>query len=469
MSAFYISAAHKSSGKTSVCAGLAGALQRRGEAVQTFKKGPDYIDPMWLEAASGRSSYNLDFHTMERDEIKTLFECHAGAATVSMVEGNKGLHDSVDNEGRYSNASMARLLNLPVLLVVSCQGMTRGAAPLLRGLVEFEPDLDIVGVILNNVGGNRHEGKLRAAIETYTDVTVLGAVQRSSVLELDEQHLGLVPVTEAESGAHRLSALAHTIEQQVDVDTLLLRTTGRPHTPSPQRSVSCSESTDVRIGVSKDIAFGFYYAGDLEQLARAGAEIVEVNTVKHAQLPQIDGLFLGGGFPERHMHAISANSSLRQDIRSAISSGLPVYAECGGLMYLCNSLSWRGERHSMVGALDADVLMCERPQGRGYVELEETDEQLWPTVASERTGRDIPAHEFHYSKLMNLKGDYRFAYEVHRGHGVDGRHDGLVYKNVLASYSHLRNTRRNPWTRRFLDFVRACKNSNAVPTVNTRT
>ncbi|MGZ8203699.1 MAG: cobyrinate a,c-diamide synthase, partial [Burkholderiales bacterium] len=214
----------------------------------------------------------------------------------------------------------------------------------------------------------------------------------------------------------------------------------------------------VRVGIARDAAFGFYYPGDLEALHAAGAELVAFDALRDKRLPQVDSLFIGGGFPETQMDALAANAELRAEVRNAIETGLPAYAECGGLMYLARGIEWNGRRAEMVGALPADIVMHARPVGRGYVHLRETGRGPWPQASA----RDVPpirAHEFHYSTVENLDPGVEFAYEVERGHGIDGRHDGIVHKNLLASYAHLRDVAGNPWTRRFVDFVRSLKHA----------
>jgi cobyrinic acid a,c-diamide synthase len=216
----------------------------------------------------------------------------------------------------------------------------------------------------------------------------------------------------------------------------------------------------VRIAVARDAAFGFYYPDDLEALAQAGAELVFFDALRDASLPQADGLFIGGGFPETQMPALAANRGLRAEIRRAAENGLPVYAECGGLMYLCQSIRWGSQQHAMAGVVPADAVMHARPQGRGLVVLEETDASPWTGLEGGR--RTIPAHEFHYASLEGLEPSTRFAYRVVRGRGIDGRHDGIVRGNVLAGFCHLRSTvRGGSWASRFVAFVRACKRVGA--------
>lgn len=454
MAHLFLSAAHKSSGKTTATLGIAAALAARGLNVQTFKKGPDYIDPLWLKAASGRACYNLDFHTQSTQEIRSSFAAHARATDVALIEGNKGLYDGLDLHGSNSNAALARLLDAPVILVIDARGMTRGIAPLILGYQAFEPDIRITGVILNRLGGSRHEAKLRAVIEHYTSVPVVGALHEDPALAIVERHLGLVPANEMGGAGERIARIADTVSRQVDLDRLLAiaRTARVPEAPAVPAAAPAN--TDVRIGVARDPAFGFYYEGDLEALRAAGAEVRYFDTLADQGLPEVDALFIGGGFPETQMMVLDRNAPMRAAIRNFVEQGRPVYAECGGLMYLARSIAWRGEKREMVGALPLDIEMTDRPVGRGYTRLRAGNHTLW----GETPGTEIPAHEFHYSRPVNVAPELRFAFEVARGHGFDGARDGVMYKNVLANYCHLRHTAMNPWVTRFVGFVRRIVN-----------
>ncbi len=466
MNRLLISAAHKSSGKTTVSLGLAAALTQRGLVVQPFKKGPDYIDPMWLGLAAGRDCHNLDFYLMGREEILATVARRAAGADLALIEGNKGLYDGLDLDGSNSNAALATLLDAPVVLVIDARGMTRGIAPLILGYQAFDPEVRIAGVILNQLGGARHEAKLRAVIEHYTDVEVLGAIHHDERLVIVERHLGLVPSNEASAARALIEAIAAAVAAQVDLDRLLTLAASAGPLPSAAAAATDEPRTarrhgvaDVRIAIARDTAFAFYYPGDLEALAEAGAELVFFDALNDTRLPErTDALFLGGGFPETHIERLAANESLKREIRQAIERGMPAYAECGGLMYLTRSIRWGERRGVMVGAVPADTVMEARPQGRGYVRLRETRFHPWPSAAA---GGEIHAHEFHYSRLENLAPGLDYAYEVLRGTGIDGRHDGIVYKNLLASYVHLRDVARQPWAARFVEFVRRCKRQAA--------
>lgn len=454
MNRFLISATHKSSGKTTLSIGLCAALQNQGNIVQPFKKGPDYIDPMWLGQAAGRPCYNLDFYTMGNNEIIDLVANKSAGADICLIEGNKGLFDGLDIDGSNSNAALAALTSTPVILVLDTRGMTRGVAPLILGYQSFDPDIEIKGVIFNNVGGSRHESKLRSILEHYTDVPVIGAVHKDIELDIDERHLGLMPCNEAEQVSRKIDSLRNAVESQVDLTQLLNLTKDTPELTAgtPVTDIAPIVEPDIRVGIIQDEAFGFYYPSDLEAFAEHGVTLVPVDSLNDAQLPEIDGLFIGGGFPEERMEQLSSNHALRASIAAAINQGLPTYAECGGLMYLCRNLVWNDKRTEMVGIIPADAVMYEKPQGRGYVRLQERDNHLWPKMGDEPS--EVTAHEFHYSRLENISDSLEFAYNMNRGMGIDGKHDGIMYRNMLANYTHLRDTERYHWIKRFVAFIR---------------
>lgn len=452
MSSVFISAAHKSSGKTTVTLGLCRALLDRGLVVQAFKKGPDYIDPIWHAQASHRPSYNLDFHMMREHEILALFARHASSADISIIEGNKGLYDGMDVEGSNSNAALAILLGAPVVLVLDSVGVTRGVAPLILGYQAFDPKINIVGVILNKVGGPRHEEKLRAVIERYTDVKVLGAVRMDDDLAIVERHLGLMPGNETDQAESRIQAIAKQIKAQVDLDALIAKASaGRsPAHPNLVQARHTDFRSELKLAIARDKAFGFYYQEDLDTLRDAGVTVTSIDTLTDQTLPDVDGLIIGGGFPEMFIDELAKNQALRADIRRAVESGLPVYAECGGLMYLSRSLQWNDKSGAMVGIVPGDAVMGARPVGRGYASLAETDAAPWTAQSG-----SIPAHEFHYSHLENLQPDLTYAYKVLRGQGIDGESDGYVEHNLLASYCHRRGSGEHGWIAPYLNKVNA--------------
>ncbi|OYY60604.1 MAG: cobyrinic acid a,c-diamide synthase [Hydrogenophilales bacterium 28-61-11] len=452
----FISAAHKSSGKTTLSIGLCAALSKLGYAVQPFKKGPDYIDPLWLGMAADRPCYNLDFHMMTRAEIETLFFQSSCNNRISLIEGNKGLYDGLDLDGSNSNAALAKLLGAPVVLVIDARGMTRGVAPLILGYQAFDPEINIAGVILNNLGGSRHESKLRAVIEHYTDLVVIGAVQHDASMHISERHLGLVPANEQNAALKRIQHVGRRVADQVDLHRFLAIADGAATCACSLPPVSLQSGKRLRIGIAYDQAFGFYYSEDIDSLRAANVDLIHIDTLNEANLPPLDGLIIGGGFPEVFMDQLESNESLRSQVRQAISDGLPTYAECGGLMYLSRSLNWKGQTRQMVGLVPGDTVMHERPVGRGYAILHPTGSDKW------QESENIPAHEFHYSSLENLPADSIYAYRVKRGHGIDGHHDGYQLHNLLAGYVHRRGSGARGWIGPFLQQVRAHKAHEAT-------
>ncbi|VAW55698.1 Protein similar to cobyrinic acid a,c-diamide synthetase clustered with dissimilatory sulfite reductase [hydrothermal vent metagenome] len=486
MSYFLISAAHKSSGKTTLSIGLCAALTESGSVVQPFKKGPDYIDPMWLSKASQRPCHNLDFYTMQQNEILNTVAKYSKGADISIIEGNKGLYDGLDLDGSNSNAALASLLNAPVILVLDARGMTRGIAPLILGYQAFGKNINIAGVILNQLGGTRHEQKLHSVIEHYTDVKVIGSVYKNSALSIDERHLGLMPSNEDDSADIKINQIRDIIKDQVDLNLLrgIASQTPEISPPAESKQQLIEINSPLRIGIIQDAVFGFYYPGDLDAIRATGAQLVTINAITNHTLPVIDALFIGGGFPETRIKELQANKTLRSQIKQALEGGLPCYAECGGLMYLSRQLSWKDQTGEMVGFLPADCIMHKRPQGRGYVKLLETADHPWnvtdgnvtddiaienskttqtdETIASISPEQTIAAHEFHYSALENLELDVKFAYQVKRGSGINGESDGIVINNTLACYAHLRDTAANRWATRFISFVQHCKNNRNI-------
>jgi cobyrinic acid a,c-diamide synthase len=347
------------------------------------------------------------------------------------------------------------------VLVLDARGMTRGIAPLVLGYQAFDRSIRIAGVILNRVRGARHESKLRAALEYYTDVPVLGALHDDRALSIEERHLGLMPATETALAGEHIRRLSEAVAAAVDLEALLAACGTPGAAPQPAADAAPAiNGMPLRLGIAHDRAFGFYYADDLEALERAGARLVFFDALTDARLPDIDALYLGGGFPEVLAAELSANRTMLAAIRAAVQGGLPTYAECGGLMLLARTIVWNNVSYPMAGVIPADVVMCERPVGRGYVHLDETADMPWPR----RAQSTVRAHEFHHSKLVNVDPGLRYAYRVGRGHGIDGERDGIVIHNTLASYAHLRGTGDNEWPARFVDFARAVT-SGARPAV----
>ena len=439
-----IAAPQGRSGKTTITVGVLAALTARGLKVQPFKKGPDFIDPSWLTRVAGRTCRNLDSYLMNKETIRSSFAAHSQGADISIIEGAMGLYDGVDIEGSGSAAEIAKTVQAPVILVLNCTRMTRSAAAMVMGYKMFDPDVNLAGVILNNVARSRHINILTASIEKYCGVPVLGAMPKGTQYTIPDRHLGLVPAGENESLHQATARLAAAAEEHLNLDAILETAGTAPALevsspvpaaiPAIKRAHECTAKSDrPLIGIIMDRAFSFYYPENLEALADAGAELVAVDAINDRQLPDIDALFIGGGFPEIMADKLQENAPLRGQIKNAVERGLPVYAECGGLMYLGRSIAWNNQVYQMVGALPFDVELTKKPQGHGYMEVEVCCANPYFPL-----GTKIVGHEFHHSKVVNLdKEKVSFVYNVKRGWGIDGCQDGLVYKNVLASYNHL--------------------------------
>lgn len=438
-------APHGHSGKTTISLGLIGALRQMGKAVQPFKKGPDYIDPSWLGYAAGRVCRNLDCYWLSDDQIRSSLQRGASGADFAVIEGAMGLFDGVDLAGTGSTAQLARETKSPVILVVDGTRMTRSVAPLILGFMNFEPDIRIAGVIFNQVARPRHEGMLRAAVQEYCGIPVLGAVPKNVYSLFPERHLGLVPAAEHEKVEAAIAGNREIAVQYLDLEGIIrVGQTAGPLGSQPA-GPACSGRAVARIGVVSDRAFTFYYPENIEALAEAGAEIVYIDSMGDDALPEIDGLFIGGGFPEVFGAAISANSTLRRAIRGAADGGLPIYAECGGLMYLARRIIWGGRTFEMCGVLPFDILVEKKPQGHGYTLMRSLEGNPFFPAASL-----VKGHEFHHSRVINAGGDLCYAYEVLRGHGVNGRRDGIIQKNTFATYNHIHALAHPEWAKRFV-------------------
>jgi cobyrinic acid a,c-diamide synthase len=464
-----ISSPQGHSGKTILTVGLCDAFKRRGLLVQPFKKGPDYIDPSWLTVAAGRSCHNLDLFLIPKDKLFLSFHRNCEGVNLAIVEGAMGLYDGLDSHG--TTAEIARLLNIPILLVINTTRMTSSIAPMVTGYQHFQKDVQIAGVILNYVSGTRHESKLRNAVEQYCGIPVVGSIPRNSDLNISERHLGLIPSLESEESELIVERIGRKLEAYLDLNKILTiarsskapqplsllpkeRKTKKSPLPSGERERGAAGTVKARIGVIRDCAFNFYYPENLEALANEGAELLFINSFKD-RLPKLDGLYIGGGFPEFFLKELEGNRGLRRDIAEAVQEGLPVYAECAGLMYLCRSIRWQDRSYEMIGIIPTDVELSQRPEGHGYVVAEVIGENPFFPV-----GLTLRGHEFRHSSLSHAEG-LRFAVQVKRGQGIHGKQDGIVYKNLFASYIHLHALGIPEWAHRFVGL--ASKEKNVQP------
>ena len=440
-----VAAMRGGAGKTLISLGLVAAWREyHGLRLVPFKKGPDYIDAGWLAMAAQQPCYNLDPFLMTGEQMLHSFIQRSHRGDGSLIEGNRGLYDGVDIRGSFSTAELAKLLRAPVVLIVDATKVTRTAAAQVLGCIRFDPEVRIAGVLLNRVSGKRHEAVLRGAIEHYCDVPVLGVIPRQQCNLFPERHLGLVTAHESSNLPEALAFAAKQMNDHVDLESLwnLAQTAeplGRPF-PWTVSPAGLHADEPVIIGVIRDAAFQFYYPENLEALEERGAIIKEISSFKDHTLPPLDALYIGGGFPETHLEALAESSVFRTSLRQEIERGLPVYAECGGLMFLCRRIYRRQEAFPMTGLFPFDVVVEKRPQGHGYTVMECVRNN--PFFAS---GTVVKGHEFHYSRIVAEESTLPLVFRLKKGHGIVAGWDGICYKNVLASYSHLHAVGNEDW------------------------
>jgi len=427
-------------GKTLVSLGLCLAWRDEGIPVVAFKKGPDYIDAAWLAWASGGVVRNLDTYLMDSADIVRAFQKHASIRGINVIEGNRGLYDGAGADGIHSTAELSVLLEAPVLLVVDATKRTRTTAAIVLGCIQFDPRVRIAGVVLNRIGSERHRRVTTEAIHETCGVPVVGAIPRLKGGDpLPGRHLGLVTVQEHGQLARVEQRLVETARDSLDLAAIgdLARSAAELEEPPPA-TPEVIGGGPVIVGVLRDSAFTFYYPENLEALEAQGAQLRFISALEDSTLPDIDALYIGGGFPETHGEALAGNRSLLDGVRRAALAGLPIYAECGGMMVLARSIRWQGQSLAMAGVLPMDMVVESRPQGHGYAEVEvDADNPFFPV------GTKMRGHEFHYSRVQG-EPDVHTAFAMKRGTGSFPGRDGVVIHNVLASYVHV-HARSNPW------------------------
>jgi cobyrinic acid a,c-diamide synthase len=436
MKRIVIAGAGSGVGKTTITTGIISRLSKR-YTVQAFKVGPDFIDPMFHTIASGRPSRNLDSFFMDNETIGNLLGWSTRDADIAVIEGVRGLYDGLTATGDTgSTAEIAKLLDASVILVVNARSLAKSAAAVVLGFKMLDPDVRIEGVILNQVSGERHRQKAVEAVESLTGTRVVGTIERDNN-RLAERHLGLVTPDEAD--ARKVLTDVKDMVEQIDLEPLLeMADMGReldlPETnPFPQ-----GETGRARIAMPRDKAFSFYYPENIESLRTAGADIVEFNPLKGESLPEADGYYLGGGYPEMHLEELSQNKDFLEGLKTASLDGKVVYGECGGLMTMCRSISNNGQKGIMADIFDNDVVLTDRRQGLSYVISKGTkDNIIFP-------GRAVKGHEFHYSRLEPIPSG-PFAYDVQRGTGIDGAHDGLMTRRTIGTYMHQHALANKQW------------------------
>jgi cobyrinic acid a,c-diamide synthase len=440
-----IAALRGGAGKTILSIGIIAAWTNLGKKVAPFKKGPDYIDAGWLALAAGRPCYNLDTFMIKEEQVLNSFFSHSINRDIAVIEGNRGLYDGLNVEGSTSTAELAKLLKAPVVLCIDCTKTTRTMAAVVSGCMQFDPDVKIKGVILNRVAGPRHENILRKSIEDYCGVPVLGAVPRLGRQNFPERHMGLIPTPEHALANNSIETASQTASKYLDLtaiekiankaakSSVIQQRATSPPCSRPSRQATSNQNPAPRIGIVKDSAFQFYYPENIEALISLGAEIVFISPFSDSAIPPVDALYIGGGFPETHAKELAENVAFKQQLKSLAEDGLPIYAECGGLMYLGKELVLDGKSYPMADVLPIVFGLSKRPQGHGYTIIKAEKENPYFKV-----GTEIRGHEFHYSHVLKWLGDDNdLAFNMKRGTGFINKKDGVCYKNVLATYTHI--------------------------------
>ncbi len=421
-------------GKTTLTMGLISALKKRGLTVQPFKAGPDYIDSSYHGYVSGRSCRNLDTWMLSRDTVLELFQRQAEQSDISVVEGVMGLYDGVAAKEEGSSAHLAKILKSPVILVVDARSLSRSAAAVVLGYKEFDRDVDLKGVILNNIGSSAHFRSVKYSIEKTTGLAVLGFLPKDENLNLRERHLGLIPAQEKRPLNALLKTITQLVEDNIDVGRIIAMSRGSAQLPDFKPRLFSRKALQLKanIAIAKDAAFNFYYQDNLDLLSYYGAKLSEFSPLKDKALPAgVNGIYIGGGFPELFARRLAKNIALKNDILRRSREGMPVYAECGGLMYLMkNIVNCRNKNFAMTGVFDSSVKLGSKLSALGYVNIK----VIKNNILSEKNTR-ARAHVFHWSYLEKLPGKTNFAYCLRKnGRIID---DGFLKWNVLASYAHL--------------------------------
>lgn len=438
-----IAALRGGSGKTILSIGIIAAWKKLGKQVSSFKKGPDYIDAGWLALAAGRPCHNLDTFLIEKEHVLHSFIIHSLKCDISVIEGNRGLYDGIDLEGSTSTAELVKLLKAPVILCIDATKTTRTMAAAVLGCIKFDPDVEIKGVILNRVAGPRHEKILRKSIEYYCDIPVLGAVPKLDWQNFPERHMGLIPTPEHSWAQDSINDVSQIADRYLDLDALAkvahnaaaipLSSNLRESIRHPRFTSTGIRHPEARIGIIKDSAFQFYYPENIEALEAAGAETIFISPLSSDTIPPIDALYIGGGFPETHARQLAQNIKFREQLKSLAEEGLPIYAECGGLMYLGEELVLDKNSYPMAGVLPIVFGFSKKPEGHGYTIV--TVEKQNPYF---KVGAQLKGHEFHYSRVLDWRGDDKdLVFAMKRGTGFINKRDGVRYKNVLATYTHM--------------------------------
>lgn len=455
-----------SAGKTTISIGIMSVLKDMGYNVQPFKVGLDFIDPSYHTEVTGRYSRNLDGYLMSEKAVLEVFSHAAEGADIAVIEGVRGLFEGLDAiSDTGSTAQIAKILKCPVILAIDARSITRSTAAIVSGYKSFDPGVNIVGIILNNIGSKGHYEKSRDAIEKYTDTPVIGNIPRNDSMRISMRHLGLIPALEGRRKLidfdENLVRIKNIIKEGINIERFISLARSTEPLEKPEKKIFKPDKSKcgVRIGVALDEAFNFYYRDNLELLELAGAELVYFSPVNDATLPQMDGMYIGGGYPELFAKELENNDCMRESIKQSSEEGMPIYAECGGLMYLTqeivSDISGSGKYHAanmqngtflMVGAIPGRTLM-----GHKRVVSYNIGSFIKDNVIG-NAGTTFIGHEFHHSEIVDLPKGTEFVIRLNRGTGIKNDLDGILVENTLATYAHLHAASYTGFARSFVDF-----------------
>ena len=413
-------------GKTSITSAIIYGIKKRGYSVQAFKVGPDYIDPSYLSAISGNDTRNLDVWLMGENELVQSFVKNS-ASDISIIEGVMGYYDGFGGKTNYASTHhVASLVKSPTVLILDASRTARSIAATALGFAKFHRNSRIVGIILNKIGSKKHENMCRQALANLK-VPILGSILKNSE-SMESRHLGLIPVKEQKSLQNKIRKISREISDSLDIDKILQICKNVSQLPKVQQKKF--KNPTATVAVALDSSFNFYYHDNLEALRREGAKLKFFSPVSDKKIPKCDLIYIGGGFPEVLGQSLERNTTMRNLIKKHAEEGMPIYAECGGLMYLTKSISFGKKKYKMVGLFDAETQMTKK-MTLNYTEGRITSNCLISGPAKFR------AHEFHYSKISNLARDAKLVYDLKIGEGISGKKDALSEYNTLASYCHL--------------------------------
>ncbi len=415
-------------GKTSITCAIIHALQKKGFSVQPFKVGPDYIDPSYLSSIARKDAFNLDVWLMGKNRLLESFVTNS-KSNISIIEGVMGYYDGFGGDSNFASTHhVASITKSPTVLVIDASKAARSIAATALGFVKFHSNSRIKGIILNKIGSKKHEILCRKAIEK-TKLPIIGVIHRNPNLDLQSRHLGLIPTKEDNLLKKKIQQISKTISSSLDVEKIIQII----QTPPPLKTTTkkLHKKPKTTIAVALDNSFNFYYRDNLEALKREGANLKFFSPVNDKKLPQCDGIYIGGGFPEILGHALEKNQTMKKNIKQLSEENIPIYAECGGLMYLTQSIDYGKKTRKMVGIFDAETKMTNK------MKLNYTQGNIISKNIISDKKHAIQGHEFHYSKLESVSSDSKFAYELKIGEGIKNHFDGMIQYNTLASYGHL--------------------------------